>query len=162
MNPSSADPADLLSEEEQWTAPWGGSDDGAECDKCQGAGRTGCECWSCLLTGPTPDCPVCAGRVRWEDECPVCRGSGRIDGAPRHGVSVFPTLPGLYHYMLRSEADLDGCVVVELEARRSDDVDFDADQGAMLVIPAAVLGCHKVDPGLAEEIERRTAELATD
>jgi hypothetical protein len=162
MNPDSADPADLLRGEGQWTEPWGGSDDGAECDKCQGEGRTGHECWSCLLTGPKPDCPACEGRVRWEDKCPVCRGSGRIDGVPRHGVSVFPTLPGLYHYMLSSGADLDGCVVLELEAAPSGDVDFDADQGAVLVIPSAVRACHKVDHRLAEEIERRTTDLARD
>jgi hypothetical protein len=162
MNPAEADAEGLLSEKRQWTQPWGGSDDRAECDKCEGERRTNYECWSCLLSDPNPDCPVCAGRVRWEDECPVCRGSGRIDGAPRHGVSVFPTLPGLYHYMLTSGADLDGCVVVELEARRSDDVDFDADRGAMLVIPTAVLACHKVDRRLAEEIERQTTERVPD
>jgi hypothetical protein len=162
MNPASADPVGLLSEAGQWTEPWGGSDDGADCDKCQGERRTTYECWSCLLTGAKPDCPVCAGRISWEDECPVCRGSGRIDGSPRHGVSVFPTLPGLYHYMLTSEADLDGCVVVELEGRPSGDVDFDADQGAMLVIPTAVLACHEVDRRLAEEVERQTTEHAPD
>jgi hypothetical protein len=75
---------------------------------------------------------------------------------------VFPTLPGLYHYMLTSEADLDGCVVVELEGRPSGDVDFDADQGAMLVIPTAVLACHEVDRRLAEEVERQTTEHAPD
>jgi hypothetical protein len=77
-------------------------------------------------------------------------------------VSVFPTLPGLYHYMLSSGADLDGCVVLELEAAPSGDVDFDADQGAVLVIPSAVRACHKVDHRLAEEIERRTTDLARD
>jgi hypothetical protein len=53
-------------------------------------------------------------------------------------------------------------VVVELEARAADEVDFDADQGAMLVIPTAVLACHRVDRELAEQIERRTGERAPD
>lgn len=157
MNPSSADPLDLLQEDSQWTAPWGGSDDGAECDKCQGQGATTHECWSCRLTGADRSCPVCDGVVEWDGECPVCRGSGKIDGKPRHGVSVFPTLPGLYHYMITCGADLDGCVVVELEAGAADDVDFDADQGAMLVIPTAVLACHRVDSELAVGIERHSA-----
>ena len=44
----------------------------------------------------------------------------------------------------------------------AEDVDFDADQGAMLVIPTAVLACHEVDRRLVAELERRTAEHAPD
>ncbi len=93
--------------------------------------------------------------VRWEDACPVCRGSGVIDGDPRHGVSVFPTVEGLYHYMLAKDADLD-CVILELEGERSDDVDFDADQGAQLVIPTFILSCAPVDRGLLERVAERS------
>lgn len=156
MNPTSEEPGRLLSEDGQWTEPWGSSEDGTRCDKCDGDGRTAHECWSCLLTGARPSCPVCSGRVRWEDDCPVCRGSGRVDGKPRHGVSVFPTSEGLYHYMLMKEADLAACVIVELDARPAEDVDFDADQGAMLVIPTEILGCAGVDEELADEIASRT------
>src|SRR5437588_5323906 len=140
MNPSSDDPSQLLTEAGQWTEPWGSSDDGAPCDKCRGAGQTRHECWSCRLAGARDSCPVCSGRVRWQAECPVCRGSGRVDGESRHGVSVFPTLEGLYHYMIVTEADFDDCVILELDAEPADDVDFDADQGAMLVIPNAIRG----------------------
>ena len=87
----------------------------------------------------------------------MCRGSGKVDGKPRHGVSVFPTPEGLYHYMLTNEADLDECVIVELDATPAEDVDFDADQGAMLVIPAEILGCAGVDNQLASEVRSRTA-----
>ncbi len=157
MNPSSDDPLWLLTREGQWTEPWGSSDHGARCDKCDGTGRTRHECWSCVLTAARDDCPVCAGAVRWEDDCPVCRGGGRVDGGPRHGVSVFPTAEGLYHYMGVKEADLDECVIVELDADRADDVDFDADQGAMLVIPTRIIGCDSADPALADQIKARSA-----
>lgn len=79
----------------------------------------------------------------------MCRGSGRVDGSPRHGVSVFPSREGLYRYMLNKKADVDSCVVVELEADPAEDVDFDADQGAMLVIPKRVVGCAPAADGRA-------------
>src|SRR5947209_17519220 len=96
MNPVGEDPARLLTDEGQWTEPWGSSEDGTDCDKCGGEGRTRHECWSCLLTDTRESCPVCAGRLSWDAECPVCRGTGRVNGAPRRGVSVFPTVEGLY------------------------------------------------------------------
>ena len=157
MNPAAEEPPRLLSEEGQWTEPWGSSDDGAPCDKCDGSRRAAYECWSCRLTGARDSCPVCSGRVSWEAECPVCRGSGRVDGSPRHGVSVFPTREGLYHYMLANDADLDGCLIVELEGARSKDVDFDADQGAVLIIPTRILGSAGVDRQLAERIAAEAA-----
>jgi DnaJ-class molecular chaperone len=160
MNSSSDEARGLLSDDGQWTEPWGSSEDGASCDKCGGAGRTQFECWSCVLTGARPSCPVCAGRIRWEGECPVCRGTTRVDGKPRHGVSVFPTEEGLYHYMLAKDADLGGCVIVELDARQAEDPDFDADQGAMLVLPARIVGCWSVDRELAAGIQARTERIA--
>jgi hypothetical protein len=153
MNPSSEEPSRLLTDEGQWTEPWGGSGNGEPCDKCEGAGETQYECWSCLLAGVRDSCPVCAGQVEWRDRCPVCRGTGEVDGEPRRGVSVFPELEGLYHYMIVKEADLDDCVVVELEASTAEEADFDADQGAMLVIPTEIKGCKPVDVDLAERIE---------
>jgi hypothetical protein len=84
---------------------------------------------------------------------------GRVDGNPRHGVSVFATLEGLYHYMLVKEAGLDECTIVELEAERAEDVDFDADQGAMLVIPTRIFGCAGVNHQLAKDIQVRTDKV---
>jgi RecJ-like exonuclease len=159
MNPASAEPGRLLTDEGQWTEPWGSSEDGTRCDKCEGAGTTVHECWSCRLTGARASCPVCSGKVRWEDDCPVCRATGKVDGKPRHGVSVFPTLEGLYHYMLVNDADFEDCVIVELDGHPSEDVDFDADQGAMLVIPSDILGCGGVDEELAADIRSRTGVL---
>jgi hypothetical protein len=70
---------------------------------------------------------------------------------------VFPGLEGLYRYMIVNGADLEDCVIVELDGQPSDDVDFDSDQGAVLVIPTEIVACRRVDPGL---IERVQAELA--
>lgn len=151
MHQAERDPQQLLNEERQWTAPWGGSEDGARCDKCQGIGRTGFECWSCLLTGTNSACPACHGRVRYEARCPVCRGSGEVDGKPRHGVSAFPTAEALYHYLLATGAELVG-MLVELEAEPSDDVDFDADQGGILVIPTAIVATRPMQPEAIETI----------
>lgn len=153
MNPTSEDPARLLTDEGRWTEPWGSSEEGVSCDKCGGTGRARHECWSCLLTGAREDCPVCSGAVRWEDQCPVCRGAGRVDGEPRHGVSVFPTVEGLYRYMLATDANVDDCLIVELDADPAGDVDFDADQGAMLVMPRRIIGCAAVDREMARRVE---------
>jgi hypothetical protein len=154
MNSADDDPHTLLTEAGQWTEPWGGSDHGRRCDKCSGSGRTRHECWSCLLTTPRRSCPVCGGQARWDAACPVCRGTGEIDGRRRHGVSVFPTLEGLYHYMLANEADIERCVVLELEAELADDVDFDADEGALLVIPTAISSCSTVDQSVYDRVRR--------
>ena len=58
---------------------------------------------------------------------------------------MFPDEDGLYRYMVERGADFEDCVVVELEGRESDDEDFDADEGALLVIPTEVLGARPVD-----------------
>ncbi|MGE5617377.1 MAG: hypothetical protein ACM3UX_00420 [Candidatus Woesearchaeota archaeon] len=145
LQPPAEDPQRLLDPGLQFTQPWGGSDNGERCDKCQGSGRTGYECWSCLLTGTNPACPACHGRVRWEAKCPVCRGGGQVDGSPRRGLSAFPTAEALYRYLLVSEADLVG-TLVELEADLAEDIDFDADQGAVLVIPTSIASTRAVEP----------------
>jgi DnaJ-class molecular chaperone len=154
MNSPGEDPQRLLTEEGQWTEPWGASEDKTHCDKCDGLGRVQHTCWSCALTEPNQSCPACGARVRWEGTCPVCHGSGETNGKPRHGVSVFPTLEGLYHYMIESEADVEKCMVVELqaEAEPAPELDFDADQGAMLVIPRSVRGCDRVDRELMDRV----------
>jgi hypothetical protein len=60
-------------------------------------------------------------------------------------VSVFPDEEGLYRYMVDRGADFEDCVVVELEGRESEDEDFDADEGAMLVIPTRIVDSRPVD-----------------
>ena len=50
----------------------------------------------------------------------------------------------------------DDCLIVELDADPADDVDFDADRGAMLVIPRRIVGCAAIDRELARRVEERT------
>jgi hypothetical protein len=145
MEPASSDPQVPLDEEHQHTEPWDGSEDGARCDKCRGRGRTRFECWSCLLTGTNSSCPSCHGRVRYESRCPVCRGTGEVDGQPRRGLTAFPTAEALYRYLVSKEASLIG-TLIELEAELADDVDFDADQGAILVLPSAIESTRPIEP----------------
>lgn len=158
MHPAGEDPRALLDEGSQWTEPWGDSEHGTPCEKCGQTGIAEHNCWSCLLTEAAPQCPVCAGRVCWPDTCPVCRGNGVVDGSRRRGVSVYPRIEGLYHYMLANDADVESCVVVELEGERSPEVDFDADQGALLLIPQAICSCAPPNGQLLAEVTRRASE----
>ncbi len=121
------------------------------CDKCGGEGRTWHECASCEENGADDDCPSCQGELRYRDECPACEGSGTITDAARRGVSVFPDEEGLYRYMLERGADVEGCVVVELEGHQSEDEDFDADEGALLVIPTRIVETRPVDENRLRE-----------
>ena len=154
LHPADGDAKRLLDPEQQRSEPWEGTIYG-RCDKCGGSGRTDHECESCLQQAD-PDCPSCGGRVSFRAECPACGGSGEIDDSERRGVSVFPDEDGLYRYMLRRGADLNGAVVVELEGRESGDQDFDADQGALLIRPTRVVDRRPVDGG---RVERLRAQL---
>ena len=136
-------PETLLIPAHQECAPWGGGRTGP-CDKCRGAGRTDHECLSCLEAGADPDCPACRGRVRWRARCPVCEGTGEIDPRIRRGISVFPRPEGLLAYMRRRETEVDGELLVELEGVRSDDEDFDADEGALLIVPTRVVSANQL------------------
>jgi hypothetical protein len=150
------EPEALLDPEQQTTEPWSGTTWG-RCDKCGGSGQTEHECESCAADGPNESCPSCHGRLRYEAECPVCEGSGEVDDSSRDGISVFPELDGLYRYMIKRDADLDeGCTVVELEGRNSEDEDFDADEGALLVHPTGIVEVRPVD---FDRIERLREKL---
>ena len=121
------DPEDLLDPDEQRTEPWGGTVYG-RCDKCGGTGHTAYE------------------HEEDKRECPACRGTGEIDDSTRDGVSVFPDVDGLYRYMVRRNAELDeGTRVVTLEGLPSDDRDFDADEGALLVVPTRVVSAKELE-----------------
>ncbi len=58
---------------------------------------------------------------------------------------MFPDEDGLYRYMIDRGADFENCVVVELEGDVSEDEDFDADEGALLVIPTRIVDARPVD-----------------
>ena len=97
-----------------------------------------------MTAGADPDCAACHGRVRWRATCPVCRGTGEIDPALRRGISVFPRAEGLLEYMRRRDTEIDGELLVELEGVRSDDEDFDADEGAVLIVPTRVVSVNQL------------------
>ena len=58
---------------------------------------------------------------------------------------MFPDEEGLYKYMVEHDADFEDCVVVELEGHESEDEDFDADEGALLVIPTEIVDTRPVN-----------------
>lgn len=134
LHPEDHDPQELLEPENQVSKPWGGADHGP-CDKCHASGR---------LRGA---------------ECPTCKGSGEITDSMRRGVSVFPDPDGLYRYMLRRDSDMAGSVLVELEGRPSDDIDFDADEGALLVYPNHIVRTMDID---RDAVECLKGELSGD
>jgi hypothetical protein len=138
------DPARLLDPENQKTEPWGGTVWG-RCDKCGGTGTTRHECESCKASGRDENCPSCHGEMYYEEECPACQGTGEIDDSEREGVSVFPDEDGLYRYMVSRDADIEGSVLVALEGEPTEDEDFDADEGALLVRPTRIIEVRPVD-----------------
>ena len=152
VDPPGEDPERLLDPEHQQSESWSGTVYG-RCDKCAGSGTTTHECESCKEQRDS-GCPVCKGEIRYEDDCPACEGSGEVDDSCRDGVSVFPEEDGLYRYMLKRDADLDGCQVVELEGEESPDDDFDADEGALLIRPTKVVDRRPLDRDRLEELRR--------
>ena len=139
VEPGDRDPQDLLDPENQRTEPWSGTVRG-RCDKCGGSGETEHE----REDGST-----------YVDECPACKGSGEIDDSVRKGVSVFPDEDGLYRYMLGRDADLDeACQLVEIAGPESEDEDFDADEGALLILPERIVDVRSLDWERIERLRR--------
>lgn len=139
------DPQELLDPAKQKSEPWGGTIWG-RCDKCGGTGKTRHECESCKASGRHESCPSCHGEMSYEQECPACEGTGEIDDSERDGVSVFPDEEGLYRYMRNRDADFNGAKLVELEGEPSEDEDFDADEGALLVHPTKIVDVREPGP----------------
>jgi hypothetical protein len=133
LHPDDESPEELLEPENQVSKPWGGADRGP-CDKCGTSGRLG-----------------------GFGECPACRGSGEITDSQRRGVSVFSDPDGLYRYMLKRDTDMDGSLLVELEGTVSEDPDFDADEGALLVFPTRIVRAIDLDRGRIGELKRELA-----
>jgi len=138
LHPEDEDPQELLEAENQVSKPWGGAGRG-RCDKCGGSGRT----------------TFSFGDQEYEDDCPACKGTGRISDSERRGVSVFPEADWLYRYMLERDTDAEGSLIVELEGERSDDVDFDADEGALLVFPTRIVNARPLDRERIAELKRQ-------
>jgi hypothetical protein len=154
-----ADPHLLLDPEQQVSTPWGVADKGA-CDKCRGNGPIPFRCLSCVELGSRPDCPACGGRVEYLDGCPTCAGTGEISSTRRAGVSAFPTLAGLYRYLVERDFDFRGKVMVEFEGTPGDEPDLDADSGALLVHPQEIVTRHAVDRERVTDLRRRLSAPA--
>lgn len=67
-------------------------------------------------------------------------------------MSVFPDEEGLYRYMLRRRAKFGGALLVELEGELTNDQDFDADEGALLIKPTRVVDVREPDWDRIEEL----------
>jgi hypothetical protein len=148
------DPERLLQAENQWSEPWGAADHGP-CEKCRGEGNVLYRCLSCLEGSADPGCPACAGRVEFHDVCPSCDGSGTVARTRRPGLSVFPTIEGLYRYLAEQDGELPD-YVAELEGELSGDRDLDADAGALLVRPTKVVAVHPFDHARVRARRART------
>jgi hypothetical protein len=143
--PHDEDPQDLLDPENQLSTPWGTADHGP-CDKCNGECVIKYECLSCIAEGADSSCPACSGRVTFEARCPTCEGDGMIDRTRRRGVSAFPTEAGLYLYLAEERADLSDDRLLVMEGELTGDLDLDAERGAVLIAPTAILGSRDFDP----------------
>lgn len=114
---------------------------------------------------PCPDgCD--AGRIWTADEdredggywtrCETCGGHGEVDDTTRRGVSVCGSYADLMAYFTGRGATIrDTTVLVELTGRLSDDEDWDADCGAILIYPTAIISSR---PLTADEIATITQD----
>ena len=162
VEPGDRDPEALLDPDNHESEPWSGTVRG-RCDKCGGSGETEHECESCKASGKDPNCPSCHGELRYTGECPACEGDGEIDDSCRDGVSVFPDEDGLYRYMIRRDADLnEQCQLVKLEGEQSEDEDFDADEGALLIRPRRIVDSGELDWDRVDELRRELGEDGGD
>lgn len=92
-------------------------------------------------------CPACDGAGydivdEQREDCPDCDGSGEVDDSTRRGVSCCRSLADLYAYFASRSATLDDVVVIELEGTLSEDEDWDADEGAVLVYPTRIVSAQ--------------------
>jgi hypothetical protein len=72
---------------------------------------------------------------------------------------VFPRREGLYRYLAwKSDARVEDKVVVELEGKLSEDLDLDADHGALLVFPDRLVAVEPLDPEVVASIRDRVGE----
>lgn len=70
--------------------------------------------------------------------CPECSGAGEVEDV-RSGVSCCRSLDALRDYFSERDYYTEGCVVVEMAGELSDDDDWEADCGAVLIHPAQIV-----------------------
>lgn len=83
--------------------------------------------------------------------CGTCRGSSEVEDV-RYGVSACQDLDQLYRYFAERDAELDGCVLVELRGRRAEDDDHEWTRGAILVWPTEIVSVTSLDPAEIEAV----------
>jgi len=108
----------------------------------------------------TRPCDCDGGFTGWGDdeaECTACDGTGTLTEAPRRGVSCCRTITELARYMEQAAGDLRGTVLIELGGDVSEDDDFDAPAGAILILPGQVISVIPV-----ADVEDFAAQLAWD
>ncbi|SFU94929.1 hypothetical protein [Alicyclobacillus macrosporangiidus] len=81
----------------------------------------------------------------------------------RRGVSCCRTLRGLERYFQSRGADMNDVVVVALEGEESEDEDFDADEGAVLVLPTEIVWVRRPqEVGILTFAGRPLAEMLAE
>lgn len=153
------DPHELLDPANHFSTPWGEPGHGP-CDKCEGECTCEFRCLPCLEEGADPECPACEGRVEYVATCPTCLGDGQITNTRRRGVSAFPSLAGLYRYLVEREFDFAGSVIVEFDGDLSDEPDLDAETGAVLVHPTEIVTRHAIDEERIRDLRARLGDGA--
>ena len=149
-----ADPAELLDSEQHFTEPWGSAGHG-RCDKCAAPGRptiAASPAWSADASRNA--LPAGAGSSSSAPALPV-RAAARSNRTRRRGIAVFPSREGLYRYLVERDAELGGKVIVEIAGQPSEDLDLDADCGALLVFPEQIREVRPLDLDLAASVRRR-------
>jgi len=116
----SRDPRELLNPE-NWTSHVWTGEVYRQCATCHGSG----EVWT-------------DADAEYPEECPECGGRGETEDV-RRGISVCDSLEHLACYFADRHADLKDVVVVALAGDISEDDDWEAADGALLVYPTAIV-----------------------
>jgi hypothetical protein len=72
------------------------------------------------------------------EPCAACDGEGQVEDV-RRGVSCCRSIDDLRSYFADRGADLTGDQLITLDGELSDDDDYDADDGAVLVLPSRIV-----------------------
>jgi hypothetical protein len=85
--------------------------------------------------------------------CATCGGTGQVEDV-RRGVSACRSVEALYEYLSgRYASRLGQSVIVEMEADLAAEDDWDAADGAVLVLPTRIVSVTPVDPSMVEDPE---------
>lgn len=124
-------PQDLLNPSNWESTVWTG-EVYKKCEACNGAGE--------IVLRNEDGKPKSDGYGDIETEpCEICNGDREVKDNTRHGISCCESLQQLENYFETRSADLANVVVVAFEGRESDEEDWDADEGAVLVFPSKIV-----------------------